>query len=113
VLLLSAVPLFGSIHCAWKTSNPIPLILYPLVSLLTFALYADDKSRAKQGRARTPEKTLHLCELAGGWLGGFIAQRTLRHKNRKQSYQIEFWVIVMIHHIAWFYWLFFGETIAR
>ncbi len=49
VLLLSAVPLSGSIHLAWQIANPLLLIFYPAMSLLTFGLYADDKSRAKKG----------------------------------------------------------------
>ena len=101
VLLLSILPLVGSLHFAWTTANPLPLILYPGMSLLTFALYADDKSRAKRGNWRISEKTLHLCELAGGWLGGFVAQRRLRHKSSKESYQFEFWAIVTLHYIAW------------
>jgi uncharacterized membrane protein YsdA (DUF1294 family) len=87
------------------TANPIPLILYPVMSVLTFALYADDKSRAKRGAWRTSEQTLHLCELAGGWIGGFIAQRKLRHKSIKSSYQIVFWAIVALHLIFWLGWL--------
>lgn len=101
VLLLSVIPLVGSIHLAWKTSNLIPIALYPAMSLVTFALYTDDKACAQTGNWRTSEKTLHLCELAGGWLGGFIAQRKLHYKNRKQSYQIVFWGIVATHHVAW------------
>lgn len=111
VLLLSILPLLGAIHFAWTTSNPLPLILYPVMSLLTFVLYADDKSRAKRGNWRTSEKTLHLCELAGGWLGGFVAQRRLRHKSSKGSYQVEFWGIVTIHYIVWLIWLFLGKNI--
>ncbi|MBD2067018.1 cold shock and DUF1294 domain-containing protein [Leptolyngbya sp. FACHB-671] len=111
-LLLSILPLVGSLHFTWATANPLPLILYPVMSLLTFALYADDKSRAKRRSWRTPEKTLHLCELAGGWLGGFVAQRRLHHKSSKESYQFEFWVIVALHYIAWLGWLFFGKFIT-
>ena len=111
VLLLSILPLVGAIHFAWTTFNPLPLILYPAMSLLTFALYADDKSRAKRGDWRTSEKTLHLCELAGGWLGGFVAQRRLRHKSSKESYQAVFWAIVAIHYIVWLTWLFLGKSI--
>jgi uncharacterized membrane protein YsdA (DUF1294 family) len=110
VLLLSILPLVGAIHFAWTTSNPLPLILYPAMSLLTFALYADDKSRANRRAWRTPEKTLHLCELAGGWLGGFVAQRRLRHKSSKKSYQAVFWAIVTIHYIVWLIWLFLGKS---
>lgn len=113
LLLLSILPLVGSLHLVWTTANPLPLIFYPAMSLLTFILYADDKSRAKQGKWRTAETTLHLCELAGGWLGGFAAQRRLHHKSRKKSYQFEFWTIVTLHYIVWLGWLFFGKLITR
>lgn len=106
VLLLSILPFIGSIHFAWTTGNPFPFVLYPAMSLATFVLYADDKSRAQRGRWRTSEMTLHLCEIAGGWLGGFVAQRSLRHKNRKSSYQVEFWMIVTLHYVFWLGWLF-------
>ncbi|MEH2387034.1 MAG: cold shock and DUF1294 domain-containing protein [Nostoc sp.] len=112
VLLLSLLPALGAMHFALTTFNPIFLILYPVMSFITFALYADDKSRAKQGRWRVSEKRLHLCELMGGWLGGFIAQRRLRHKSRKVSYQVVFWVIVAIHLIFWLDWLFFGRRLV-
>jgi uncharacterized membrane protein YsdA (DUF1294 family)/cold shock CspA family protein len=105
LLLLSMLPLIGSTHFARTTANPIPLILYPVMSLLTFALYADDKSRAERGSWRTSERTLHLCELAGGWPGGFIAQRKLRHKTIKSSYQVVFWTIASLHLIFWLGWL--------
>ena len=110
--LLSVLPVLGSIHFTLKTSNPIPLILYPLMSGITFALYANDKSRAQQGQWRIPEKTLHLCELMGGWLGAFIAQRKLRHKSIKASYQATFCVITATHICFWLYW-FFGEALLN
>ena len=107
VLLLAALPLFGAMHFAQTTANLLPLILYFVMSLLTFTLYADDKFRATKGKWRISEQTLHLCELAGGWLGGFVAQRKLHHKSKKQSYQVEFWVIVALHHIGWLGWFWF------
>jgi uncharacterized membrane protein YsdA (DUF1294 family) len=111
--LLSILPLIGSLHFVWITANPIPLILYPVMSLLTFALYAGDKSRAKRGDWRTSERTMHLFELAGGWLGGFVAQRRLRHKNVKTSYQVVFWAIVTLHIAFWLDWLFFGGALIK
>ncbi|PSB19755.1 DUF1294 domain-containing protein [Phormidesmis priestleyi ULC007] len=110
VLLLSILPLSGATHFTLTTRNPLPLILYSVMSLVTYALYAKDKSRAQRRQWRTPEQTLHLCELAGGWLGGFIAQRMLRHKSQKASYQTKFWTIVAVHHIAWLVWLVWGKT---
>jgi uncharacterized membrane protein YsdA (DUF1294 family)/cold shock CspA family protein len=109
VVILSILPSIGSIHFALKTANLLPLILYPTMSLLTFFLYAEDKARAKRGNWRIPEQTLHLCELAGGWIGGFVAQRRFRHKSIKKSYQFVFWLIVIVHYILWGSWLFFGK----
>jgi uncharacterized membrane protein YsdA (DUF1294 family)/cold shock CspA family protein len=112
-LLLSVIPGLGSIHFAITTGSPIPLILYPVMSLITFALYADDKSRAKQKRWRVPESNLHLCEFMGGWLGGFVAQWKLHHKSSKRSYQVVFWVIVIIHIVFWLVWLFFSRVLIN
>lgn len=64
VLLLSILPLIGSLHFAWITVNPIPLILYPVISLITFLLYNEDKSRAKRGEWRISEKMLHISRWA-------------------------------------------------
>lgn len=105
VLLLSMLPLFGAIHFTWKTRNPLFLILYPLMSLVTYVLYAKDKDAAKRNSWRISEQTLHICEFVGGWVGGFIAQRTLRHKSKKESYQAVFWAIVFIHYSVWLLWL--------
>jgi uncharacterized membrane protein YsdA (DUF1294 family) len=70
------------------------------LSLLTFAVYAADKGRAKSGGGRVPESTLHLLELLGGWPGAFLAQRVVRHKNAKVRYQVWFWLIVLAHQLV-------------
>jgi uncharacterized membrane protein YsdA (DUF1294 family) len=113
VALQSILPSIGALHFFWRNANPIPLILYPVMSLLTLALYADDKSRAKRGEWRISEQVLHLCEFAGGWPGGFIAQRRLRHKSIKRTYQIVFWAIVTLHIAFWIDWLFLGGTMLK
>lgn len=70
---------------------------YISLSLITFVVYAIDKSAAKKGRWRTPEKTLHLMALLGGWPGAIIAQKILRHKTQKQPFQIIFWLTVILN----------------
>ena len=77
---------------------------YLAASLAAFSAYALDKSAARSGRWRTKESTLHLIGLAGGWPGALAAQRLLRHKSRKHSFQIMFWVTVMLNCCAllWF-----------
>jgi len=77
------------------------LAVYALMSAVTFVAYALDKRAARTGAWRTPEKVLHLLELAFGWPGALLAQRLVRHKNRKRSYQLVFWLIVALHALAW------------
>ncbi|ABD72017.1 protein of unknown function DUF1294 (plasmid) [Rhodoferax ferrireducens T118] len=63
---------------------------YVLASLITLGVYAKDKRAAQAGQWRTPESTLHLLSLAGGWPGALVALRFLRHKTKKQAFQ---WVL--------------------
>ncbi|MCM0084364.1 DUF1294 domain-containing protein [Geomonas sp. Red32] len=69
-------------------------MLYAAASLLTFLLYAADKTAARNGAWRIPELTLHTASLLGGWPGGLLAQRLLRHKSSKRSFQLVFWLTV-------------------
>ncbi len=73
---------------------------YMGVSGVTYLFYWHDKSAARNDRQRTPEKTLQLLALFGGWPGALFAQSVLRHKNRKTSFQGVFWVAVAINLIA-------------
>lgn len=70
------------------------------VSGLTYWIYAVDKRRAEEGLWRVSEANLHLLELLGGWPGAFLAQRRLRHKCSKGSYQFVFWFIVLLYQFA-------------
>lgn len=73
---------------------------FTLISGITLGIYSSDKWRAqKGGYSRTPEKALHILELAGGWPAAFIAQRFLRHKTSKVSFQVVFWMIVLLHQL--------------
>jgi uncharacterized membrane protein YsdA (DUF1294 family) len=68
---------------------------YACASVVCFAAYALDKSAARAGRRRTPERTLLLLGLACGWPGAVLAQRWLRHKSAKRSFQLKFWLTVV------------------
>jgi uncharacterized membrane protein YsdA (DUF1294 family)/cold shock CspA family protein len=70
------------------------LLLYLVSSIVAFLAYAFDKSSALRGEWRTQESTLHLFALIGGWPGALAAQRLLRHKSAKTSFQTVFWVTV-------------------
>ena len=68
-----------------------------LVSILTVLVYAKDKSAAERGMWRVRESTLHLWSLLGGWPGAYVAQRTLRHKTRKDTFLTRYRLTVAVN----------------
>jgi uncharacterized membrane protein YsdA (DUF1294 family) len=78
------------------------------VNLTTFGAYAYDKSVAggAAGLWRVPEAVLHLLALAGGTPAAFAGRYLLRHKTRKTSFAIWFWVVVAVQvaAVAWWVW---------
>ena len=80
--------------------------VYAVMSVVTFVVYAWDKRAAKKERWRVRERTLHLLELLCGWPGAMVAQNLIRHKSRKVSFRVVFWLMVALNVAAvWF--LFF------
>jgi uncharacterized membrane protein YsdA (DUF1294 family)/cold shock CspA family protein len=78
--------------------TPLPIAgIYLASSLIAFLAYAIDKSAAKRGARRIQELTLHLWALAGGWPGALIAQQLFRHKSKKRSFRIAFWITVLVN----------------
>ncbi|QDT01901.1 hypothetical protein K227x_02700 [Rubripirellula lacrimiformis] len=71
-----------------------------LASLIASALYAKDKRAARLDQRRTPEQTLLLWCVLGGWPGAWITGQKLRHKTYKMSYRIKFAVCVVVHIAA-------------
>ena len=86
------------------TLPPAVPLLYAAASATTFTVYRIDERAAVRGAHRTPEDTLLAASLLGGWPGALVAQQTLRHKSRKASFQLLFWVTVAINRavLAWF-----------
>ncbi len=96
--VLLALPLLALLWLAFPWWQGAGVML--MVSAITYGMYAHDKSRAVSSGWRVPETTLHLAELLGGWPGALLAQRHLRHKCSKASYQYVFWSIVILFQIA-------------
>jgi uncharacterized membrane protein YsdA (DUF1294 family) len=75
---------------------------------LTFILYGFDKFQAQHKNQRVPERTLHLCALVGGFLGGWIGRLAFRHKTEKPIFTVVLLVATALHLVgAWF--LFFRQ----
>lgn len=73
------------------------LAIYVIMSAIVFVLYARDKSAAKSARWRVSEGRLLWMGVIGGWPGALLAQQMFRHKTRKRSFQIQFWLTVVLN----------------
>ena len=52
------------------------------VNVVTFTVYGIDKSKARRGAWRIPEKTLFLLPLLGGSVGALLGMKVFRHKTK-------------------------------
>ncbi|WP_166432691.1 DUF1294 domain-containing protein [Luteimonas yindakuii] len=105
----AAMPIAGyAALLAWSlVVGRVPIAIVaavPVLSVITWLVYAADKRAAQARRQRVPELHLHALELAGGWPGALLAQRMLHHKSRKRSYQAVFWIVVVLNVAAVIAW---------
>jgi uncharacterized membrane protein YsdA (DUF1294 family) len=100
----SITTLFGVYLC--MHDQFIALAIYTAVSLILFILYWIDKRAAVMGKQRIPEFNLHVMAILGGWPGAWAAQKILRHKTIKKSFQAVF-IATVIVNILGFKILFF------
>ena len=91
------IPLFVVVYVATAVAWHVPpttlalsAALYVAMSVVCGVAYTLDKSAALDGRRRVPERTLLLLGLCCGWPGAVVAQRLLRHKTVKASFQAAF-----------------------
>lgn len=102
-----AVLFFCNLFIFTTLVNLLPLAvmwLYLGLSVVTYLFYYLDKRAAKRDAQRTPENTLHLLSLLGGWPGAFMAQERFRHKSSKVEFRRVFWVTVVLN-VAALLWL--------
>ena len=84
----------------------LPIWTFTL-SVVTGLAYLWDKQMAIRGGRRIREKTLLGLCLLGGWPGGLVAGRWMRHKTLKTSYRVKFAacaalnIAVMLLLLAW------------
>jgi uncharacterized membrane protein YsdA (DUF1294 family)/cold shock CspA family protein len=108
--MLIVITAYGGVllWAVWRSLLPWWVLPASFVlNLLTFWMYWVDKRAAQTGQWRTPESTLQLLALAGGWPGAWLAQQVLRHKSSKAAFRAVYWLMVLAHGLllgAWLFW---------
>lgn len=93
LLIAGLVVLASALHPALI----ILVAVYVVMSVVSLVLYYSDKQRAEANQWRISEATLHGVDLAGGIIGGLIAQEIFRHKTAKQQFIGVTVLIVAVH----------------
>ena len=71
-------------------------VVVVVMNILSFLLMAMDKTAAKQGKWRVPEKTLFLVTALFGGLGGVLGMQLLRHKTKHWYFQLFFPLMLIV-----------------
>jgi uncharacterized membrane protein YsdA (DUF1294 family) len=76
-------------------AGPFPWLFqtfFALINVVTFAAFVIDKGRAERGEWRISEAKLHLLTVAGGLIGAQLGRAIARHKTRKLSFDLVFFL---------------------
>lgn len=68
----------------WK----ILVIIFGILSVITFFMYGVDKFKAQRGKWRISEKALLISSFIGGAVGGFLAMQVFRHKTKHWYFNV-------------------------
>ena len=87
-----------------KINEEITLALL-IWNLLIFLIYGIDKSKARRGAWRIPEKILLLLALTCGGFGAWLAGIRFHHKTRKWYFKTVWFLGMVITLVAlYFIW---------
>lgn len=87
-----------------KINEGITLALL-IWNLLIFLIYGIDKSKARRGAWRVPEKILLILDLACGGFGAWLAGIIFHHKTRKWYFKTVWFLGMVITLVAlYFIW---------
>lgn len=82
----------------------IVIVIYLVVmNSIGFASMGIDKSKAKRGAWRIPEKTLFLIAVLGGSVGSILGMKQFRHKTKHKSFTIGMPAILLVQVLVILY----------
>lgn len=79
-----------------KYSIIVIMIYLVVMNIIGFASMGIDKSKAKRGAWRIPEKTLFLIAILGGSIGSILGMKQFRHKTKHKTFTIGMPTILLV-----------------
>lgn len=70
-----------------------------IISIVSVIMTIKDKSCAKKGKWRVPEKTLFILSALGGSVAMYITMKTIRHKTQHKRFMIGIPAIMVVQAI--------------
>ena len=70
-----------------------------IISIVSVVMTIKDKSCAKKGKWRVPEKTLFILSALGGSVAMYITMKTIRHKTQHKRFMIGIPAIMVVQAI--------------
>lgn len=67
-----------------------------IISVISVVMIIRDKSCAKKGKWRVPEKTLFILSALGGSVAMYITMKAIRHKTQHKRFMIGIPVIMIV-----------------
>ena len=91
-----------SIWRAFPGRDKAAMLFYYLiaVNVLAFSLMGIDKSKARRGAWRIPEKVLFLSAVVGGSVGALLGMFAFRHKTKHLRFVLGLPAILLLQLIA-------------
>ncbi len=85
----------------------IIIIYLVIINLMVFFSMAWDKYKARQGKWRTPERTLFILAFLGGSIGSIAGMHVFRHKTRHKTFTLGMPAILVIQLAVCIFTLYF------
>ena len=87
--------------------GPGLFLLFVALNTLCFFLIGLDKKKAIRHQWRIAERSFFMLALAGGALGTYLGMIFFRHKTKHLNFIWGMRVLIILHGIVAFYYLFF------
>ncbi len=82
------------------------IVYLVVINLVTYLVYAIDKSKARHHEWRIPESVLLWLAILGGSIGALTAMKRLRHKTHHIQFYMGIPAILMLQLVAAFFYLY-------